>query len=351
MNLVGSTLLTLFSFANLCFANEQPATAKPVKVAFIGDSGYKGHFKKVLKLIKEENVDLVLHSGDLAYHEGDSDSPKNWNQRINDVLGETFPYLFLIGNHDVPHWFQENDVNYASLLKKRIADNPEIVCHGEPGIKSYCTFRGILFILSGVGSYGEGHEEYLEQTLSTPTRTPFRICAWHKNQEDMQTGFKPDEVGWQAYQICQKHGAMIMTGHEHTYARTKNLNKLGNRAENYGAHGNPEIMELKPGNTFVVVSGLGGNELYPFNCKHNHDTWWASLYSDKFQMRNGVLKFDTCKEPHTAMNNEHFEFTYGALFITFNVNGNPNLAKAEFKTIQGDIVDNFDILVQDYPSK
>ena len=332
-------LLNLLCFNVCAYANE-----KPVKVAFIGDSDYKGGFKEVLELIKNENAELVIHSGDLAYHEEDPDSPKLWDQRISEVLGEKFPYLFLIGNHDVPHWFQKNAMNYDSILRKRIADNPELVCSGEHGVKSYCIFRGIFFLLSGVGSYGENHEHFIDQALAQNAHFPFRICAWHKNQEDMQTGFKTNEVGWQAYQICQKHGAMIVTGHEHSYARTRNLDKIGSHAENHGFFGDPEHIELKAGNTFVILSGLGGNELYPFNCKHKQDTWWASLFSDKVQMRNGVLNYNTCRN-FTEDGSEYIKFTFGALFVTFNVNGDPTLAKGEFKTINGDVVDAFTVRV------
>jgi len=34
---------------------------------------------------------------------------------------------------------------------------------------------------------------------------------------------------------------------------------------------------------------------------------------------------------------------FGALFITFNVNGDPNKARGYFKTINGQIVDEFDV--------
>ena len=36
---------------------------------------------------------------------------------------------------------------------------------------------------------------------------------------------------------------------------------------------------------------------------------------------------------------------YGALFITFNVNGNPRKAHGEFYNVAGDLIDSFDITV------
>src|SRR6478609_8239477 len=42
-------------------------TQPNLKVAFIGDSGYRADFEAVLTLIKSEDADLVLHQGDFDY--------------------------------------------------------------------------------------------------------------------------------------------------------------------------------------------------------------------------------------------------------------------------------------------
>ena len=44
---------------------------------------------------------------------------------------------------------------------------------------------------------------------------------WHKNQRILQVGSKSDEVGFEAYNRCAKMGAIIVTGHEHSYCRSK----------------------------------------------------------------------------------------------------------------------------------
>lgn len=67
------------------------------KVAFIGDQALGKNSKAVLQLIKEEGTDMVIHSGDFDY----KNNPDKWDQQINDVLGPNFPYLGLIGNHEV----------------------------------------------------------------------------------------------------------------------------------------------------------------------------------------------------------------------------------------------------------
>jgi hypothetical protein len=317
-----------------------------LKVAFVGDSGHEGSFTQVLRRIKDEKADLVLHLGDLGYDELNPKAPKQWDDRVSEVLGESFPYLFLIGNHDVRHWNQEGHLSYSKILKKRLANNPDVVCIGEEGIKSYCTFRGLFFVLSGVGTYGTGHEEHIAHALKEAQDYSWRVCAWHKNQRDMQTGGKTDEVGWAAYQLCQDHGAMIATGHEHSYARTKNLRHVGNRKKRHGAFGEPDALELAKGKTFAFVSGLGGASLRPFHCRHKSHKWWASIFANNFLMENGVVKFNECdknnsKEKVSSGGPTHYN--YGALFVKFNHNGDPRLADAEFKTVDGRVIDKFTI--------
>ena len=82
-----------------------------------------------------------------------------------------------------------------------------------------------LFVLSGVGTLGSGHVQYMKDALAQSDAT-WKICAWHKNQQAMQVGGKSDEVGWSAYEACREAGALIATGHEHTYERTKTLTSM-----------------------------------------------------------------------------------------------------------------------------
>jgi predicted phosphodiesterase len=320
---------------------------KHFKVAFVGDSAKGDGFKKVLSLIKREKADLVLHLGDLSYDEGNPSGPKLWDDLITTELGEAFPYFFVIGNHDVRRWYQEDPPGYATYFKRRLAHNPEVQCVGENGIKSFCVFRGLFFVFSGAGTYGNDHESFLSSALQKGKEHPWKICMWHKNQREMQVGNNSDEVGWEAYQICQEHGAMIATGHDHSYARSRTLKNIGKSTVNHGAVGDPNFIELKKGQTFAFVSGLGGDSLYPFNCKlQKAKQWWSSVFTSNFQMSNGVVLHNECTDQGASKKNINpsaFNCTYGALFITFHIENNPLLAKGEFKTIHNDLIDEFTI--------
>jgi hypothetical protein len=191
-------------------------------------------------------------------------------------------------------------------------------------VNSSCRYQGLFFILSGAGTLGDGHESYIRQELAADSSI-WRICSWHKNQEAMQVGGKGDEAGWEAYETCRELGAIIATGHEHSYSRTRTLvsTQLQTVDPSWPA---AETLRVAPGATFVFVSGLGGKSIrdqkrclpttFPYGCNGE----WASIYTSN----QGAIP--------------------GALFIQFHVNGDPNMARGYFKNVAGAIVDQFTIV-------
>lgn len=301
------------------------ATQPNLKVAFIGDQGANSNTIAVEKLIKNEGAQFVIILGDFDYS---SDADK-WDANLNAGFGADFPVFAAEGNHDVTAW-----PDYKAKLEARLAKIPGAKCTGEYGQKMSCTYLGLFFVLSGVGTMGtrSDHEAYIRGAL-TADKSIWRVCAWHKNQHDMQVGGKTDEVGWGAYQICQNNGALVMTGHEHSYSRTKTLNALGDRTKGHGAFGEFNKLVVKagmPGNTFVTVSGLGGVDIRDFQeAEHADDTWWASWYAVDGHLKNGT-------RVTTAAG-------YGATFVTFNVDGDPKKARGYFKNVAGVEIDTFEI--------
>jgi hypothetical protein len=291
--------------------------SQPLTVAFIGDQGSGDGVRAVLELIKAEGADLVLHQGDFDY----KDDPDSWNALITNVLGADFPYFASIGNHDTNRFYGAD--GYQAKLKNRMNKVTGAHCVGDLGVKSACTFRGLFFILSGVGTIPDkpndpSHVAFIREQLAQD-RSIWRICSWHKNQRMMQLGEKKDEVGWGPYEACRKGGAIIATGHEHSYARTHLLDGF----ESLSITSTSPTLRLQKGKSFAFVSGLGGIGI------RNQDQdgrWWAATYSSD-QGAN-----------------------YGALFCTFLVDGDPNRASCYFKDIDGKVVDRFDIISDLQPS-
>ncbi len=298
-----------------------PSTAATVPpnftVAFIGDQGSGSDARAVLELIRNEGADMVMHQGDFDY----DDDPNAWDQLITDVLGSDFPYFASIGNHDDDAWSGPN--GYQAKLLARLARIPEATCTGDYGVNSACTFNGLFFILSGVDELGSNHDTYIRDELAQ-TDSVWRICSWHKNMSAMQIGEKDDATGWGVYEECRIGGAIIATANEHSYERTKTLISMQNQTID-PAWPLPDEVRIAPGSTFAFVSGLGGRNIRnqerclpatpPYGCNGE----WASIYTSD-QAAN-----------------------FGALFCSFNFNGQPDQAQCYFRDIDGKTPDQFNI--------
>ncbi len=289
-------------------------TAPKLKVAFIADQGLGADAEAVLQLIANEGAEMVLHQGDFDY----SDDPEAWDSQVNKILGASFPYFASIGNHDVPAWS-----GYQEKLEARLAKIPEASCTGDLGVQTACSYRGLLFLLTGPGTIGENHDMFIRNELAVD-HAVWSVCSWHKNQHEMQVGGKTSEVGWEPYEECRKGGAIIATGHEHSYHRTRTLISTQDQIVDPDSQ-EPDKVRVDEGSTFVFVSGLGGRSIrdqerclpgtFPYGCNQE----WANIYTST----------------------QGAEF--GALFITFNVEGDPTKAIGEFKNIGGATIDTFTI--------
>ena len=306
-----------------------------VLIAFIGDQGAGTPRGQVLNLIKNEGAVAAVHNGDFDYN----NDPNGWDNAVTAVLGANYPYFAVIGNHDAPAWGGTS--GYAAKIAARVARVPEMKCTGELGVRANCNFRGVHLIQSCVGvselrstcnANAADQVGFIQSSLAA-SAAPFKICNWHKNQTDMQTGSKGNEVGWQPYQACMNAGAIVSTGHEHSYERTGILTDIGNAAAGHGIVASGwNNMSISPGRSFVFVSGLGGVEIRDFEASHNTNTWWATTYANNRWLKNGVTQSAT-------------SVTYGALFVRFHDGGNSKRAVAYFKDLNGRLVDEFTIEV------
>ncbi len=254
--------------------------ASALTVAFIGDQGTGDNARAVLQLVADEGVDLLLIQGDLGY---DRNASTKWIANIDEILGEKFPVLLTVGNHENYEW-----PAYRQWLVQRIQDVPELTCQGDPGVKAHCSFRGVSIVQVAPGvnevegvSGRDDYATYLDNELSNSANV-WRICSWHKNQKSMQVGDKSDATGWDVYSACLKNGGIVATAHEHSYSRTFLMNDFENHTV---AHQN-DLLEIGPGSSFAFVSGLGGRRVREQKLSGN---WWASIYSATQNASHGAL--------------------------------------------------------------
>lgn len=304
-------------------ADAQIYPTEPVKVGYVGDVGIRDDSIAMMRMMREQGVDIVVIPGDFDY----LDRPDQFLRTLNDNLGRDIPILITVGNHDVGRWGGSD--GYQQLFVQRLQSFPEVQCQGDFGIKSVCTFRGIRFILSGIGTLGDNHVPYLQSALAESSEYYWPVCVWHKNQTAMQVGSKRDEVGWDAYRLCRQYGAMIITGHEHTYERTKSLKSMEFQLVADGWN-DPTKSLVAPNISFAVVTGAGGEGLrdqercnpttYPYGCNGE----WAKILTTD----NGLKA--------------------GAFIVTYHTSG-PRKALGQYVSKDNEIMDQFEITSQNGP--
>jgi len=311
-----------------------------LKVAFIGDSGYRAGFEAVLRLIKTEGADVVLHQGDFDY----THDAAGFFAKIDAILGPRFPYFAAVGNHDRASWNSgcgNPDGCYAQFLSERMERLGVTPDHPDLNDQMYSIdYRGLKIVFVGErrSARDTTYAAYLQSQLAGDQHT-WKICSWHKNQHVMQLGDKRDEMGWAVYETCKNNGAIVATAHEHSYGRTKTLTSVEHQTVDTAQHppvggvpSNPDELLVAPGRSFVFVSGLGGQDMrnqdrcapfsYPYGGGPGCNYMWAKIFTS--DQTGGAEKF-------------------GALFLTFNYQGQPAKAHGYFKTTDGQIVDTFDI--------
>jgi hypothetical protein len=292
-------------------------------VAFIGDQGTTADAQEVIDVIREEGAQAVVHNGDFDY----VGSPTQFLTMVNS-LGDQFPYFAVFGNHE-----EEQHEAYAQALTARANSIPEMRdhCSGTQGYNTSCDFRGIRIVQSCVGlgspipsslcgKDAAGPINHIRNSLQNDSSI-WSICNWHVVQTQMSVSDNADEAGWQAYNVCEAEGAIIVTSHSHTYARTFTLNDIDNPTnKGQGLFGTASAMQVGPGKTFVLVTGIGGRGLY--DKKASPEAWWATYYTKDHRLPSGST------QPILETGQQ------GALFIKFNVGGDPRRAEGWVKNIE-----------------
>ena len=315
---------------SLAQSNPTPAN---FKIAFIGDQGnpQTDASRQVLELIAAEGADAVVHSGDFDY----VGNPAAWDALISEVLGENFPYFASVGNHDAA-WFYGVG-GYQELLEARM-NRLGVTWSGDLGVASVHEYQGILFVMTAPGIFPVGsgnavHAPFIRKKLSASDAI-WRISSWHKNMTTMQLGIKRDETGWGVYEKSRRGGAIIATGHEHSYSRTHLLGHFETKtcvhAPNCASPNNTLVLEADDprtandeGASFAFVSGLGGRSVRR-QFQLPTAPWWGSAYT----LDQGA--------------------TFGALFGEFNSEGDFRRANFYFMDIGPDGIVSSDDRVIDH---
>ncbi|MBT3721580.1 hypothetical protein HN789_06330 [archaeon] len=300
--------------------NYESVLPEEIVIAFLGNQGYNQTSEDVVQLLMDESPDLIVLNGNLGF-----DSYDDWSDMMSYL---EIPFISSIGIYDVAEW-----EDYKSDIESSFDD--DLVCTGETGDQMTCEFKGISFVVSGVGTtYGtQDHDDFINDSLQTDH--DWKFCIWNKANKDLRISNKEevDNLGVSYYDLCREAGALIVTGYDKAYARTKMLSSLNPIT--------PIVTELlEPGKTMIFMSGLGGvgNDMY--DCAlHDTDTWWSTIFTENYYLRDET---EVVKDCTTTINNA---FNYGVLFVTINDGGVERRASADFLTLDSDFVDSTTILL------
>jgi len=294
------------------------STEANLKIAFVGDTADGTGWGSVAQLALNEGADAIVTAGDMTY---DAD-PAGWWSRTESIVGQSYPVFLARGNHD--------DTSWSGFLAEAANHLGSATRTAGPHNAAYKTvFKGLA-----IATIMKGDSDTTINNMLSSDSHIWRVCNWHQNQNKMQVGAKSDEMGWAVYEKCRQLGAIIITGHEHSYERTKTLTDIDTFAID-GSCSTGSTLCVGPGRTFVNVTGMGGTGIrnqdrctptsttapYPsLNTSDSSCPIWASIYTTN----QGATSF-------------------GAQFIEFNVDGNPKKARGYFKTTSGTTVDSFTV--------
>lgn len=281
-----------------------------VKLAFTGDLDSNDNTRAVLRLVKSEGAQGLFLQGDLNYQ----DNPSWLIAEITNALGINFPVFGAIGHHEDLIDLQnkkyapglEWPIYKTDFLRRVAAGGGD--CLGDYGVNSICHFKGIGFALSGVDSYGTGHAGYIKNNFTADV-SKWKICSFHTSEWDKAEALAVMEE-------CRKIGAIVSVSHDHAYGRTYALDSFAARR----VIGTATPLRIKKGQTFMMISGLGG------------------------QGRGGVENLAESPNAfaYTAALQQNSNF--GVLFCEFNKGGVANKASCYFKDIAGKIWDQFEVI-------
>lgn len=303
-----------------------------LKIAFVGDTDLH-NVEKVYALIRSERADGVVLNGDMDYWGG----AKKWDELYQKHLA-TVPFYVTVGNHETWAWR-----DYQDVTAKRRAEHGLTSCRGSIGVRSVCTHKGVGLLLSGAGSGCGGlhseHTAFFNETLHEfeKNNVTWRMCLIHKPEQGMTPGSTTARVGFDKYELCRQHGAIIINSHTHLYGRTHELAGISATERRVSRQVSPgsgvdAALIVGNGTSFAVVTGLGGGEMSVGERRFLQDPIWAATWdaSKHLSLGQKVTGFGP-----------NDETDFGAFFCSFNVEGDAQLARCYFKDVRGRVVDDF----------
>lgn len=237
-----------------------PQGSRPVRVGAIADHGISSDAEVTTQKMREANLDLVIHAGDISYANdvgaGGVADQTIWDDYQNQIqpLAATVPHMYAPGNHEEEAYYDFD------------AYETRFYAPGSNPFWYSFIFESIYFIsLSSEHDYESGSQQYnwLEGELQAVDRqaTPWLVVFAHRPMYSSNSAHGSEVEFRDAMEgLLYDYGVdLAIWGHDHSYERTYPVFQEEPLSNSTSSAGEPYY---NPGAPIHVVAGMSGRSIY-----------------------------------------------------------------------------------------
>ena len=241
---------------------------------FAGDFGTGSAFTANMNKMAQAGAAFDLALGDLSY----GGTPSSWCTSVKNIVGATFPFEILVGNHD-----DDGDSahinNFTPCLPDRLGST------GVYGSEYYFDYNNARVIMVAAGLTVNGvaynynsagtHQTWLINRIQEAKAAgKWVIVGNHLNCISAAT--KPCEAGQGFTNVIHNEGVdLLIQGHDHTYQRTEQLTCATANSYNAACVADADDSLVKGAGTVTIVNGLGGQGQYTVNASDSERNYFV----------------------------------------------------------------------------
>lgn len=269
----------------------------------VGDLGGTTNTDAVLNGIAASGANLQLTLGDLSYG---SKSPETaWCSYVQSLVGSSFPFELVSGNHDMDNQPTGHINNFTQCLPDRIGNLTG--AYGKQYYFDYQNLARIIFISPNLTLDGETYSYIIGSARYTwlvnaidsarSANIPWVIVAMHKNC--ISTGVKSCEIGTDLFNLLvNKKVDLVLQGHDHNYQRAKQLAFNASCTAivpnmydpNCVVDDGADNLYTKGAGMLLQIVGTGGQSLYGSNPADMEAGYFAKIVLPGDTARYGFLQ-------------------------------------------------------------
>ncbi len=281
--------------AAFLFATALAGTSAPdvptVHFTTAGDFSASANAQAVFSKINEVDPDLHLALGDLSYA-GPGSSEQAWCDVVTQGVGAGFPFELIAGNHE-SNGSDGHINNFSACLPNQLpgvvgtygrqwyVDVPQV----NPLVRFIMISPGLTFP-DGAYNYSQGSTRYQWTSAridaARTANIPWVVVGMH--MPCLGAGEHSCDAGPDISNLLvSKRVDLVLTGHEHMYARTKQLRlgagctAISNSAYNPSCVIDADNSLVKGAGTVFETVGTGGVESIPVNTNAPAYPYFAAI--------------------------------------------------------------------------